>query len=532
MPSGQFDGVTSFLLSVLFLVALGPLQFGYHLVRLRARPACTGPRRDHANLASAQAELNAPEDVLTCRKKELSTTRNPNDVASMLLPDCIPMSKAAFATVAAIFTAGGLCGALAAGPLCSQYGRKLAMQGTAAVFLLGSAIGTVAGSVPLLVLGRICTGLGAGASTVIVPLYISEVSPPGARGFFGALTQVSVNTGIVITQLLGYLLSYGTAWRWILGTGVLVSAVHGLGLLAVPESPAWLACHRGDVATARRVLQKIRGGDANLDAEVAAWGAGSGDAAAAAGSEEERALLAESDAEAAVLSPRNATTPKSARAPVGFFQVARDPFYRSAIVAVIGIMFAQQICGINSVILYSVSLFDGLLPISSALVTLLISILNLLITIFSAPLPDLLGRKVCLIMSIVGQGTSSLGLALSILFGAKILSAIFVALFVASFALGLGPVPFIMASELVGQEAVGATQSWALAASYLATFLVAQFFPIVNEALNHRLGGGGWAYFLFATFAVGFAVFVSVYVPETRGKKDADEVWGRTRRVD
>jgi len=445
------------------------------------------------------------------------------------------MSKATFATVAAIFTAGGLVGALAAGPLCSQYGRKIAMQCTAVAFVLGSTLGTLAGSVPLLAVGRICTGLGAGASTVIVPLYISEISPPKSRGFFGVMTQVSVNTGIVLTQLLGYFLSYGTAWRWILGTGVLFAAAHGLGLLLIPESPAWLACHKGDVTSARRVLQKIRGGDVNLDAEAAAWGAGTGDAATAAAivsSEEEQSLLAQSDAEAAVPSPRNATTLKSGRAPVGFFQVVRDPFYRPAIIAVIGIMFAQQICGINSVILYSVSLFDGLLPISSALVTLLISVLNLLITIFSAPLPDRLGRKTCLVMSIVGQGTSSLGLALSILFGAKILSALFVALFVAFFALGLGPVPFIMASELVGQEAVGATQSWALAASYLATFLVAQFFPIVNKALNDRFGGGGWAYFIFASCAIGFAFFVSFYVPETRGRKDADEVWGRTRRVD
>ena len=126
----------------------------------------------------------------------------------------------------------------------------------------------------------------------------------------------------------------------------------------------------------------------------------------------------------------------------------------------------------------------------------------------------------------------SFALALSMRLEIKILSALSAVLFVAFFATGLGPVPFIMASELVGQEAVGATQSWALAANYVATFLVAQFFPIINMQLNKTLGGAGWVYFIFAALALLSAIFVALRVPETRGKKDADEVWGRIRRVD
>jgi MFS family permease len=213
-------------------------------------------------------------------------------------------------------------------------------------------------------------------------------------------------------------------------------------------------------------------------------------------------------------------------------QVVRDPLYRPAIIAVVGIMFAQQLTGINSVIMYSVSLLRGLLPVSSAVLTIVISVINLATTIASSPLPDRFGRKTCLLLSIIGQGSSSLALALAIRFDLKVVSAISVLLFVAFFALGLGPVPFIMASELVGPEAVGATQSWALGASYIATFLVAYLFPIVNEALNKALGGAGWVYFIFAGFAVLWAAFVMKSVPETKGKRDADEVWGRTRRVD
>jgi MFS family permease len=180
--------------------------------------------------------------------------------------------------------------------------------------------------------------------------------------------------------------------------------------------------------------------------------------------------------------------------------------------------------------MYSVSLLKDLLPINSGLLTIIISVINLGVTMAASPLPDRLGRKTCLLASIIGQGSSSMALALSIVFDIKILSAISVLLFVAFFAVGLGPVPFILASELVGPEAVGATQSWALGANYVATFLVAFLFPIVNRALNAAFGGAGWVYFLFAGFGLLSALFIARNVPETKGKKDADEVWGRVRR--
>jgi MFS family permease len=455
--------------------------------------------------------------------------------SSTAAPDCIPMTAASFAAISAVFTIGGLIGALAAGPFTSRRGRRLSMQATAVFYLLGSAIETFAASVPIMIVARFLTGIGAGASTVIVPLYISEVAPPTKRGFFGAFTQISINVGILFTQTLGYFMSHDSAWRWIFGTGVIIALAQGLGLLVVPESPAWTANVKGDVAHARRALQRIRGRNSNVDEEVEAWGAGDGKPPG----ERERLLAAddtEAGAEGAETGPGLLTPSspgsRSPKAHLGFVQVVRDPLYRPAIIAVVGIMFAQQLCGINSIIMYSVSLLNGLLPINSALVTILISVINLGTTIAASPLPDRFGRKTCLLTSIIGQGSSSLALALAIRFDLKTMSAVAVLLFVAFFALGLGPVPFIMASELVGPEAVGATQSWALGASYIATFLVAYLFPIVNQALNDALGGAGWAYFIFAAFALLWAGFVARNVPETRGKRDADEVWGRTRRTD
>lgn len=525
--------VTPFLVVLVAVATLGPLQFGYHLVRRLRCPPQLRDRSANVIVASPKAELNAPEDVITCRKKSISAIEklmSSGTDPSAAQADCIPMGRASFAAISAMFTVGGLIGALAAGPFTSRHGRRPAMQATAAFYLAGSAIETFAASVAVMIIARFLTGIGAGASTVIVPLYISEVAPPAKRGFFGAFTQISINVGILFTQTLGYFLSYGSAWRWIFGVGVIISAAQGFGLLAVPESPSWTANVRGDVVRARRILQRIRGKQSNVDDEVEAWGAGDGKPPG------ERARLLGDGSEASEAGAgsllQSPSPSRSQNAPLGFVQVVRDLHCRPAIIAVVGIMFAQQLCGINSIIMYSVSLLKDLLPTSSALLTILISVINLGTTIAASPLPDRLGRKACLLASIIGQGSSSLALALSIRFGVKVLSAVAVLLFVAFFAVGLGPVPFIMASELVGPEAVGATQSWALGASYIATFLVAYLFPIVNDALNNALGGAGWVYFIFAGFALLFATFVARNVPETKGRKDADEVWGRTRRTD
>ena len=187
-------------------------------------------------------------------------------------------------------------------------------------------------------------------------------------------------------------------------------------------------------------------------------------------------------------------------------------------------MVAQQLCGINSIVMYCVSLISGLLKANSALLNVAVAALNLIVTLAAAPLSDKIGRKTCLLLSIAGMGTNSILLAIGIMKDIAALSAVAVLLFVASFGLGLGPVPFILSSELVGAEAVGATQSWALAANWISTFLVAQFFPLLNEKL-----GKGQVYFIFAAFALFFGVFTVWFVPETKGKKNADEVWGRTK---
>ena len=452
---------------------------------------------------SLQTELNAPQAVITCEKTSNSTPSR--------LPQCIPMNPAEFGLVSSIYTLGGLLGALSAGPAAQKYGRLLTMRATSIFFILGPIFETLSSHIAVMVVGRLLSGVGAGAAIVVVPLYISEVSPPKERGFFGAWTQIMTCLGILIAQILGLFLSKGNYWRIILAVAGFIGVGQLVGLFFVPESPKWLAEH-GKQSQARRILQKIRGSKTDIEPELKEWNA----ASTVAADEEEQQSLLPSD------SQQHPPSSKSTDAPSTILGVIRSSQTRPAIIAVIVVMITQQFTGINSIIMYSVSLLSSILPTTAALLTVVVSAINLFVTVACAPLADKLGRRTCLLLSTAGMGLNAFLLAFGIMYSVQILSAIATLLLVASFGVGLGPVPFILSSELVAPEAVGATQSWALAANWIATFIVAQFFPVLNEKLDK-----GRVYFVFTALAVVLGSFLAWYLPETKGRSSADEVWGR-----
>lgn len=444
------------------------------------------------------------------------------------------MNSTQFGLVSSIFTLGGLFGALVAGPLAARYGRFKLMLGTTSFFIVGPVFEALASNIALFTVGRFVSGIGAGAAVVVVPIYISEVAPPKEKGFFGAFTQVMINFGIFTTQLLGLFLSKGQLWRLIIGIGGAIGAAQAVGLVIYgSESPKWMA-DQGMATRAKRTLRKIRGHNADIDEEVKGWGLESDQDL----DDEEQTLLSNEDhitqdrGHTSESSPAPSAGSKAKKAAktaeketVSILAVIRHPDSQPAVIAVVAVMVAQQLCGINSIVMYGVGLLSDLLGANSALLNVVVAAVNVLVTVACAPLIDYLGRKTTLILSISGMGISSLLLAISIMKHIPILSAVVVFTFVASFGLGLGPVPFILSSELVGAEAVGATQSWALGANWIATFVVAQFFPIVNEKL-----GGGRVYFIFAAVAAASAAFVAWWVPETKGRTSVDEVWGRAER--
>jgi MFS family permease len=396
-------------------------------------------------------------------------------------------------------------------------------------FLFGSIMEALAPSIPVIAVGRFLSGVGAGACMVVGPVYVSEIAPVVVKGTLGASTQVAINIGILLAQVLGYFLSYGSKWRIILGVGGGIAVLHFLGLLSGVESPEWLGS-KGETTAARQALHKIRSGQLAAD-EERKWGASRDGEGEHTGRPNPPAPTDEATEHTSLLTPPRSPASSTGsgthkeRESVGMFAVLRHPDHQRAIVAVIAVMLAQQLCGINSVMMYSVSFLSELLPTGAALITVAVGALNVVVTLACAPLADRLGRKRCLLLSIAGMGSMSFLLAFGIMYRVPALTGAATLAFVAAFAVGLGPVPFILASELVGPEAVGATQSWALASNWLATFVVAQFFPMLNDAM-----GRGRVFFVFTALAVVFFSFIAWWVPESRGKANADEVWGRTDR--
>ncbi|EXJ79183.1 hypothetical protein A1O3_08684 [Capronia epimyces CBS 606.96] len=469
-------GITPFLIFLVFVVTLGPFQFGYHL-----------------------GELNAPEKVITC------TVDEPPRYGVLSLPQCIPMDAAEWGMIQSVFTIGGLFGALFSGSVATRFGRLVAVRGLTLFLAIGPIAEALAGSMWVMGLGRTISGLGAGAATVVAPMYISEVAPAESRGLFGAFTQVQINLGIFIAQLLGYFLSTNDKWRWILAAAGFVAGATFFGLMLAPETPKWLAANN-QPRMAMGILQRIRGREADIGEEMADW--------EISGEAEEESLLGP---------PRGSG---SQRQPImSFLEVVRNPTYRRAVIAVSGVMMAQQLSGINSVVMYSVSILGNIMPNQAALITVMVSATNVLVTLATAPLADRLGRKPCLLLSLAGMGSASVMLAAGLSNDARVPIVLGLVLFVCSFGAGLGPVPFILASELVGPEAVGATSSWALACNWLSTFLVAQFFPMINAALPR-----GSVFWIFAALAAAFGAFVGLFVPESKGRANADEVWRRQSR--
>jgi sugar porter (SP) family MFS transporter len=462
--------VTPYLLLFLFTASLGPFQFGYHL-----------------------GELNAPEAVMTCRTKDTATSTP----ISSTLPTCIPMDAGQWGLIQSAFTLGGLFGALGSGALAARYGRRPAIIALNFSLALGSAVESMAFSIFTLSLGRAVSGIGAGAATVVCSLYISELSPPHKRGFFGAFSQVMINAGILVAQSMGYFLSRGGLWRLIMALPCACSILALLVLFFAPETPSWLA-ENGDIPAAKAALRRIRRRSVDLTPEIRAW---------AYPHPEDEPLLVQH---------QKLSSEKRAR-PSGL-QVILEPQYRKAVVATTLAFAAQQLLGINAVVMYSVSILSTILPSMAGLISVTVSGINLTVSLVCTPLPDIIGRRMCLLISIAGMGVSSAVLALGLSMDLPSMTIMSLLTFVASFGIGLGPVPFILLGEVADPEAVSAVSSWALAGSWLSAFSVAQFFPMLNRAIPD-----GQVFWLFSALAVVFGVLIAWRVPETKGRAGLEE---------
>ena len=404
--------------------------------------------------------------------------------------------------VAAIVLVGAVIGASVAGSLSDRFGRRLVILVTALVFMAGALISAVAGSVGVLLAGRLLIGVAIGVASMLTPLYLAEIAPSASRGAVTSLNQLCITLGILVSYLVGYAFSGAPGgWRWMLGLGAVPGAILAAGMLALPESPRWLAGH-SRLPQAEAVLRRLRGPQGDIAAELAA-------------------LRTDVRSEGGRLVPWSALL---------------APRLRPALIVGIGLAMFQQITGINTVIYFAPQIFQAA-GLSSASVSILatagVGAVNVLLTLVSIRLIDHAGRRALLLWSLGGMAVSLLVLAAGFAFGASgVLGWITVgslAAYVAFFAVGLGPVFWLLIAEIFPLAVRGRAMSLATISNWGFNLLVTiTFLSLIN------LCGRSGAFLIYAVLTLFAIVFTARLVPETRGRsleEIEDALEGRTAPV-
>jgi SP family galactose:H+ symporter-like MFS transporter len=379
---------------------------------------------------------------------------------------------------------GAAFGSFVGGRLADLYGRRGLLFVTALIFAAGALLCGAAPSVLMLIVGRIIVGLGIGLASGTVPVYISEVSSPEDRGWQVSLFQLAITIGIVLAYLVDYALAPIRAWRLMLGLAVVPAVVFGAGMWFLPESPRWLL-KRGRRDAALAVLARIRG-TANVDDEVR-------DIERTLAAGEERGAIAD----------------------------LWHPSVRSALVVGLGLAIFQQITGINTVIYYAPVIIQsaGISSASGAiLATLGIGIVNVAMTVVAMRLIDRMGRRPLLLIGIAGM-TLSLA-ALGFVFRRQdqtevsaTLAVISMMVYVAAFAISLGPIFWLMISEIYPLRIRSSTEGLSAAFNWGSNLLVSLTFLTLVQEL-----GASWTFWLYGVCSAAAWVFSYYRVPETKGR--------------
>jgi sugar porter (SP) family MFS transporter len=353
---------------------------------------------------------------------------------------------------------------------------------TAVVFGLGAIGAALAPDTAWLIAARVVAGTAIGIASFVAPLYISEIAPVEIRGKLVSINQVALTSGIVISYLIDYAFAGSQAWRWMFALAVIPAAAFGVGLMFIPNSPRWLVgC--GHVDQARAVLQRIRGPE-QVESELSAI--------------------------------RHSVAQQKEH-----WSELLGPLLRPAMIVGVGLAIAQQITGINTVIYYAPTIFK-FAGLSSASVAILASVgvgvVNVVLTVVAMQLIDRVGRRPLLLVSLAGMalGLFVLGLAFSLPQLSGSLGWIAVAslmVYVGSFAVGLGPVFWLILSEIYPLRIRGRAMSVGTVANWSANLIVALSFLTLTQVL-----GKPATFWLYGIVSVGSWLFAFFLVPETKGR--------------
>ncbi|WP_286879167.1 sugar porter family MFS transporter [Methanoculleus sp. UBA413] len=382
---------------------------------------------------------------------------------------------------------GAIIGALFGGPLSDRVGRRSSILAASVIFLIGTFVVVLSSLFSIFLIGRILIGIAIGIASFVAPLYISEVAPESIRGALVSLNQLLITIGILIAYGVNFYFAAAGDWRAMFLVGVIPGTILLLGMYLMPRSPRWLVfINRPDDAAG--VLQKIRG-----TTDV---------------SEELSGIVRSVREEGA-----------------GTWSDLVAPAVRLPLVLGVGLAVLQQATGINTVIYYAPTIFQfaGLEEATASIAaTVGIGIVNVLVTLVAIWLVDRAGRRPLLLWSVAGMGIAMLilgtGFALSnssagqMAVSLGLVTAIGLIIYVASFAVGLGPIFWLIISEIYPLSVRGLAMSLATVTNWAANFIIAAtFLSMVN------LIGQSGVFLLYALVALFAWLFIFKLVPETKG---------------
>ncbi|XP_024525314.1 sugar transporter ERD6-like 4 isoform X1 [Selaginella moellendorffii] len=421
------------------------------------------------------------------------------------LTEDLGLSLSEFSMYGSLVNAGAMAGAILSGRIADRFGRKgalviasiphiagwilnaLAMVSSFSLSIQHHEVSFLFQNVASLYIARLLVGFGVGVISFTVPMYIAEISPKNLRGSLGAINQLSVTTGIFLSYLGGLVLP----WRTLALVGVAPCSVLLVGLFFIPESPRWLA-KMGIEDTLITSLQALRGKDSDISSEV-------------------------SEIKDAV------DISYKQEANVRMSDLCKKTIFLPLTIT-IGLLLLQQISGINAILFYSSAIFHSAGFSSSNLASLSLALLQVVMTGVAAVLMDRAGRRLLLMVSGAGMAVSCFLVGFAFYLQQHMdatshfapfvgnLALISLLVYITSFALGMGPIPWIIMSEVLPSHIKGLGGSVATLVNWTFSWLVTMSF---NFLLNWSSTG---SFALFAGMCAFTVLFVAVLVPETRGR--------------
>ncbi len=402
---------------------------------------------------------------------------------------------------------GCFVGAIIAGPVSKAIGRKYSLILSAILFSLsawGSGLPSfLPESVSLMVFFRILGGLGIGVASMNAPTYIAEIAPAKIRGTLVSYYQLAIVVGFFVVFLVTYFIGNSATeaeniqdgWRWMFWSELIPSLLFLILLFFVPKSPRWLAI-KGLRSEAFKVLTRIHG---------------------------------EEVANSEIREIEKSIAKDSKKKKINIF--AKGVFAIIVIGTVLSVL--QQFTGINAVLYYGADIFEQALGFGQEDVLqqqVLLAGINLLFTFVAMATVDRFGRKPLIYIGAIGMLTGFLMLGGTLMTNnVGLLSLVGVLLFIASFAMSMGPVVWVILSEMFPNNMRSTAMSIAVAAQWAANYVVTQSFPLVaeSEVNNNDYWNGSLPYFIFSVFILAILFFTYKYIPETKGKslEELEDMW-------